>query len=81
MGVNGTTAVLVEAKHSAEPKHVAAVTNKAQQVKQLAVEGRVQRLRGIKTGSAHTCCPWQGCCIRAETLLQHARWRTALLAA
>ena len=45
--VNGTTAVVVEAKHHAETKHIAAAKEKAAHVSRVAREGGIPRLSGI----------------------------------
>ena len=47
LAVNGTTAVVVEAKHRAESKHIDIVKKKAEHVKLVASEGRIPRLQGM----------------------------------
>lgn len=45
--VNGTTAVVVEAKHHAETKHIATVKEKVAHVARVSREGGIPRLSGI----------------------------------
>lgn len=48
LAVNGTTAVVVEAKHHAHDKHIEIALEKARHVARVCSEGRIQRLKPIK---------------------------------